>query len=115
MRTFGELAVRAKEAIEKKDHAGLADLMDQNFALRRQLYGDNCLGKKNLQMVEICKANGCAVKFPGSGGAVLGLCRPANADSSPKGKRHPIDCVQEALEGANYVFCPLDFFMPESV
>eukprot|EP00913_Durusdinium_trenchii_P013956 g13104.t1 len=77
--------------------------MDQNFNLRRKLYGDACLGSKNLEMIEICRRCNCAVKFPGSGGAVLGLCRSEDRDGSDPW--HPI---QEALEAENFVFCPLD-------
>lgn len=106
MKTFGELASKARAAIESKDHGALADLMDQNFNLRRKIYGDACLGAKNLQMIELCRRYNCAVKFPGSGGAVLGLCRSEEASD-------PMHKVQEALEAENFVFCPLDLVMPE--
>ncbi|CAK9084637.1 Glucuronokinase 1 (AtGlcAK1) [Durusdinium trenchii] len=106
MRHFAELAVKAKAAIENRDQKALAELMDQNFNLRRKLYGDACLGSKNLEMIEICRRCNCAVKFPGSGGAVLGLCRSEDG-SDPW---HPI---QEALEAENFVFCPLDLVMPD--
>eukprot|EP00439_Symbiodinium_sp_Y106_P043272 s1380_g5.t1 len=109
MKSFGELTVKARAAIDNRDHAALADLMDENFNLRRSLYGDACLGKKNLQMVEICRRSGCAVKFPGSGGAVLGLCRPPAEETDAP----PMDRVQEGLEAENYVFCPLDMVMPD--
>eukprot|EP00048_Salpingoeca_helianthica_P013454 m.201274 g.201274 ORF g.201274 m.201274 type:complete len:662 (+) comp15501_c0_seq7:1949-3934(+) len=55
--------------------AGLADLMDANFALRRKLYSDACLGSANLEMAAIARRHNAAAKLPGSGGAVLGLCR----------------------------------------
>ena len=45
------------------------------FALFRSLYGDSVLGASNLRMVEIARSLGSAVKFPGSGGAVIGLCQ----------------------------------------
>ncbi|CAJ1457786.1 unnamed protein product, partial [Effrenium voratum] len=110
MKNFGELTLKARTAIENRDHAALADLMDQNFNLRRTLYGDACLGWKNLQMVEICRRCNSAVKFPGSGGAVLGLCR-----EEPRASVDAMDKVQEALEAENYVFCPLDLVMPEGL
>merc|ERR1711879_877948 len=106
MQHFAELTVRAKEAIEKRDHAALADLMDENFTTRRRLYGDACLGQKNLHMVDICQRCKAAVKFPGSGGAVLGLCRPGGGDCKT------LDQIREAFEMENYVFCPLDPVMP---
>ena len=40
--------------------------MDQNFATRRKLYGDETLGRKNLQMVDICQKYGAHCKFPGN-------------------------------------------------
>lgn len=58
-------------------------------------------------MVEICRWCGAAVEFPGSGGAVLGLCRPG-IDAG-----NPLDQVREAIEAENYVFCPLELVMPE--
>lgn len=120
MQHFAELTVRAREAIEARDHAALCDLMDDNFATRRRLYGDAALGAKNLQMIEICQQSGAAAKFPGSGGAVLGLCRPAPDD--PTGAAHiqtpgevdrsQLETIRHALEAENYVFCPLDPVMP---
>lgn len=52
----------------------LAKVMNENFDTRRQIYGDASLGEANLQMVAIARKHGSAVKFPGSGGAVIGLC-----------------------------------------
>ncbi len=40
----------------------------------REIYGDGVLGQANLHMVEIGRTYGTAAKFPGSGGAVVGLC-----------------------------------------
>lgn len=128
MAHFAQLAARARQAIEARDHALLADLMDENFATRRRIYGDACLGPKNLRMVEICQRCGAAAKFPGSGGAVLGLCRPPGAKRPAGGEQAapaaagetaagvPPDSltrVREALEAENFVFCPLDPIMPD--
>ena len=52
----------------------LAQVMNGNFDTRREIYGDPALGEANLQMVNIARKHGSAVKFPGSGGAVIGLC-----------------------------------------
>merc|ERR1712137_1179464 len=76
MQRFAELTVSAKEALERQDHKALCDLMDENFSERLKLYGEECLGQQNLKMIDICQRTGAAAKFPGSGGAVLGLCRP---------------------------------------
>jgi glucuronokinase len=67
----------ARGAAELKDvHARLGELMNQNFDLRRRLYGDASLGWKNLRMIEIARAHGGSAKFPGSGGAILIYCDP---------------------------------------
>jgi glucuronokinase len=41
------------------------------------MYGDEVVDKGNLKMVEIARRHNSAAKFPGSGGAVFGLCRDA--------------------------------------
>lgn len=129
MRIFAELTLRAKQAIEARDHAMLADLMDENFENRRRLYGEGPLGPKNIQMIEICRRCGAAAKFPGSGGAVLGLCRPpgkrrptiVDGDSVETAVAEPpragdlLKEVREALEAENFVFCRLDPVMPEGL
>ena len=47
--------------------------MNQNFDLRRKILGDNIIGKKNLEMINIARSCSCAAKFSGSGGAIIGL------------------------------------------
>jgi len=44
--------------------------------VRRRMYDDDdVVDKGNLKMVEIAHLYNSAAKFPGSGGAVFGLCR----------------------------------------
>ncbi|XP_031695648.1 glucuronokinase with putative uridyl pyrophosphorylase isoform X2 [Anarrhichthys ocellatus] len=74
MKTFAELTDQARTALQDKDWHRLAQLMDQNFELRRSVYTDKCLGPGNLKMVQLARQFGSAVKLPGSGGAVVGLC-----------------------------------------
>uniref|UniRef100_G3NN95 Glucuronokinase with putative uridyl pyrophosphorylase n=1 Tax=Gasterosteus aculeatus aculeatus TaxID=481459 RepID=G3NN95_GASAC len=74
MKTFAELTDQARAALQDRDWRCLAELMDQNFDLRRSVYTDACLGPGNLRMVELARQFGSAVKLPGSGGAVVGLC-----------------------------------------
>ena len=50
--------------------------MDRNFAVRYRLYGRECLGEGNMRMIELGQQFGAHVKFPGSGGAILGLASP---------------------------------------
>ncbi|EDQ91895.1 uncharacterized protein MONBRDRAFT_14509 [Monosiga brevicollis MX1] len=94
MKRFASFAEEAKQAIEEGDHGRLADLMDANFSLRREIYGDACLGEANLRMVSIAKSFNSAVKFPGSGGAVVGLCRDASR----------LQDLREAFEAEGFVF-----------
>ena len=74
MSKFAKLTDEAKTAILEKDWEQLASLMNQNFDLRRSIYTDDCLGALNLEMVDIARSHGSSAKFPGSGGAVVGLC-----------------------------------------
>ncbi|CAK0884905.1 unnamed protein product [Prorocentrum cordatum] len=111
MSHFAELTVKARAAMEAQDHSALADLMDENFDTRRKIYGDACLGRKNLQMIDIARRCGAAAKLPGSGGAVIGLCRPQSGNSK-SASEDTMERVRLALEAENYVFCPLDPVMP---
>ena len=98
MAQFGALSDQAKTAIVKGDRDELARLMDANFDLRRKVYGDAALGAKNLRMIEIARAHKAAAKFPGSGGAVVGL---AASVESLNGLRHAYEaegCVFSVLK-----------------
>jgi len=72
MREFSRYTDLAHQAIADEDHEALGDLMNRNFDLRRRLYGDDSLGKHNLEMVQIARDAGLPAKFPGSGGAIVG-------------------------------------------
>ncbi len=65
MRRFADLTSEARQSLATSDWPRLAELMDENFALRRRVYGDPCLGEKNLRMAEIGRGFGAACKFPG--------------------------------------------------
>jgi glucuronokinase len=74
MRQLGDLADQAVQSLQSNDIPRLAQLMEQNFALRRKLYGDAVVGIKNIAMVERAAEFGLAAKFTGSGGALV-CCR----------------------------------------
>lgn len=74
VRLWAEYTDRAREAIGGRDWDSLAELMDLNFDLRRRLYGDDCLGPINLELVSTAREMGLPAKFAGSGGAVVGCC-----------------------------------------
>jgi len=97
MRQFARYTDLAREAIEDGDYAALGELMNRNFDLRRQLYGDAALGHHNLEMIEIARAAGLPAKFPGSGGAIVGIYdEPAR-----------LAFAAEAFERAGYAVQPV--------
>jgi glucuronokinase len=73
MQRFASFAQQGWQALLDGDRTRLGDLMNANFDLRRELYGDAVLGPQTLRLVEIARSRGCAAKLPGSGGAVIGL------------------------------------------
>uniref|UniRef100_A0A3Q2CA97 Glucuronokinase with putative uridyl pyrophosphorylase n=1 Tax=Cyprinodon variegatus TaxID=28743 RepID=A0A3Q2CA97_CYPVA len=83
----------SRAAIVERNWSRLAQLMDQNFELRRSIYTDDCLGPGNLRMVQLARQFGSAVKLPGSGGAVVGLC----LDQAK--------LMRQAFQEAGCVFC----------
>ena len=75
MQQLAELAVQGRQALMRRDWKQLHELMNENFRLRRQLYGDAVIGEMSLAMVQAARAVGAAAKLTGSGGAVVALCR----------------------------------------
>ena len=73
MKTFAQYASQCKTALYRQDVDRVSQLMDQNFDLRRKILGDHIIGKENLEMINIARRCGCAAKFSGSGGAIIGL------------------------------------------
>jgi glucuronokinase len=67
------LADQAVACLKTQDITGLAALVEQNFAMRRALYGDAVVGPLNIRMVQLAKDYGMSAKFTGSGGALLCL------------------------------------------
>ncbi|XP_026227122.1 glucuronokinase with putative uridyl pyrophosphorylase [Anabas testudineus] len=104
MKTFAELTDQARTAFQKKDWSHLAQLMDQNFDLRRSVYTDECLGSGNLKMVELARQFGSAVKLPGSGGAVVGLCLD----------QARLVEMRQAFQEAGCVFCVIVPYNPSA-
>lgn len=71
--SWGVYTDEARHALRKGDTRLLGTLMDLNFDLRRRIYGDQCIGARNLQMAETARKLGLPAKFAGSGGAVIGI------------------------------------------
>jgi glucuronokinase len=95
----------AVDALQTQNHAKFAELMDANFDLRRKLYGDPCLGSKNLRMIEIARAHSAAAKFPGSGGAILICCRPGRTDEW---------ALKKAMDAEGFVLIELMPYAPSA-
>lgn len=73
VREWIELTQEAREALLQRDYERLGKLMNRNFDVRRKVIGDEVIGRENLEMIEIGRQLGAPTKFPGSGGAVIGI------------------------------------------
>ncbi len=69
---LADVALLGKNAIETGDSAGFSSLIDRNFDLRTELYGEELLGK-SFEMVNLARSMGSSAKQPGSGGAIIGV------------------------------------------
>lgn len=87
--TFPHLVDEGLPAFLKDDRATLMRLVDKNFDTRASIWA---LGERDHEMVRIGRVQGAAVKFCGSGGAVLGVMR-AEAD-------YP--AIEKSYEAAGY-------------
>ena len=67
---IASLAETGKEAIQNKDYKKLGVLINRNFDLRKQIME---ISESNLKMIKIARECGASAKFPGSGGAIIGL------------------------------------------
>ncbi|XP_043725883.1 glucuronokinase 1-like [Telopea speciosissima] len=74
MTEVANVAFEGRTALLEKDYTRLAELINRNFELRRQMFGDDALGSLNIEMVEVARRVGAASKFTGSGGAVIAFC-----------------------------------------
>jgi glucuronokinase len=74
MAVFPRLAEEGLACLERRDVAGLMRLVDRNFETRASIWP---IRPRDTEMVRIGRAHGAAVKFCGSGGAVLGVVRAA--------------------------------------
>lgn len=74
MKRFAQFAVEARHALAEGDMDSLGALMNQNFDLRRQIFGDKAMDPRDIEMVELARSLGCPAKFSGSRAAVVGFC-----------------------------------------
>uniref|UniRef100_A0A0A9F174 GHMP kinase C-terminal domain-containing protein n=1 Tax=Arundo donax TaxID=35708 RepID=A0A0A9F174_ARUDO len=94
MKEVAQLALNGHKALLQKDYAELAKLMNRNFDLRRQMFGDDVLGSVNIKMVEVAQSMGASSKFTGSGGAVVVLCPDGEAQ---------VELLHKACQEAGFV------------
>ncbi|CAB4415107.1 unnamed protein product [Rhizophagus irregularis] len=80
----------------------LAKLMNKNFELRREIFGDQILGQTNLFIIELARKYNFAAKFTGSGGAILGLW---NGDDDDSTILTNIEKLKNELEKKEIRFC----------
>ncbi|CAG7911469.1 unnamed protein product [Brassica rapa] len=96
MAEIAKLAEDGRTALLKIDYT--KELMNRNFDLRRSMFGDECLGAMNIEMVEVARKVGAAAKFTGSGGAVVAFC--------PDGPSQ-IKLLEEECKKAGFVVEPV--------
>ncbi|KAG2188493.1 hypothetical protein INT44_001247 [Umbelopsis vinacea] len=100
MRQFAQFTTDAKDALEQREHKRFAELMSSNFNLRRAVYGDAALGNANLRMIDLAKQYNCVAKFPGSGGAIVGMWNGSDTSSRSEDLRD----LRWALEKEGFVY-----------
>uniref|UniRef100_H2SGJ7 Ubiquitin associated and SH3 domain containing Bb n=1 Tax=Takifugu rubripes TaxID=31033 RepID=H2SGJ7_TAKRU len=123
MRTFAELTDRARVALENRDWTTLAQLMDQNFELRRTVYTDECLGPGNLKMVRLAKKVGAAKCLQATAdelgqNILLGLTVRLGGEAAgqrrsrggPVSGPHPAGGAETGLPGGRLRLLPPDAF-----
>ncbi|OMO69270.1 hypothetical protein COLO4_29172 [Corchorus olitorius] len=98
MEEVANIAAEGQSVILEKNYQRLAELMNRNFDLRRRMFGDECLGALNIEMVEVARRVGAASKFTGSGGAVVAFC--------PDGPSQ-VKLLEEACHKAGFIIQPI--------
>uniref|UniRef100_A0A672IFP2 Uncharacterized LOC115400605 n=1 Tax=Salarias fasciatus TaxID=181472 RepID=A0A672IFP2_SALFA len=106
MKTFAQLTDQARAALQDGDWPRLAQLMDQNFDLRRGSVSSSFFFFFFfLTRLDSSLQSGSAVKLPGSGGAVVGLCLDQDKLVSLK---------YLSFQQAGCVFCVLSPYNPSA-
>ena len=76
--------------------------MNENFDLRRAMFGDEALGARNIDMVMTPRQFGAGSKFTGSGGAAVVLC----PDGNDQWERVKEACEAKGFKTARVVLNP---------
>ena len=90
MSEFADIARQGKEAILKKDHARLNELINANFDLRCRVLN---VAEANANMVTVARTTGASAKFAGSGGAIVGSFNSPEMFLNLKNRLQAIGCA----------------------
>jgi glucuronokinase len=72
MGAIAQNAINGRAALLANDVEEFNRLVDLNFDLRKSIYP---IAPSNQEMIDLARSLGFSSKFPGSGGAIIGLCR----------------------------------------
>ncbi|KMZ57944.1 Galactokinase [Zostera marina] len=98
MEEVAVIASECRKALLENDSTQIANLMNRNFDIRRQMFGDCVLGSLNLKMIDVARSVSAACKFTGSGGAVVALC-PEGPDQAK--------LLKDACKEAGFIMEPI--------
>lgn len=87
---WAALAAEGREAILGGDWPRLAQLIDANFDIRREVCN---LNSRHVAMVETARNVGCCAKYCGSGGAIIGICNDESQFGRLRSALEAIDCT----------------------
>ena len=78
-----------RECLLRRDHARLAQLIDENFDQRARIYK---LEPRNIEMVRVARSLGAPAHYAGSGGSILGFYEDANMLGRLRAGLEPLGC-----------------------
>lgn len=99
MEQWAELAQKTHDLLLAGKGREIAPLLDANFDLRREIYGDK-MAPSHVGMVEAARRVGCSAKFTGSGGAIVGTYEDAGMLAALRGAMTPLGvtvCIPQIL------------------
>ena len=95
-----------------KDYEEFSCLIQRNFQLRRQMYGDSCVGVRNIELFEVALELGIVAKFTGSGGCFVCMRKSQQDTSSWELSKEEFDHVHNKFKELGYTFEKLRPSMP---
>ncbi|RHZ49007.1 hypothetical protein Glove_535g19 [Diversispora epigaea] len=88
----------------------IATMMNENFNLRKEIFGKKVIGNNNLRMIELANKYGFAAKFTGSGGTIVGLWNGNGQDNESNeselvDENKNLEELKKVLFKEGFVFC----------